>query len=176
MTAEVTAPDSIIVALNNIVSPRKNSKAIIFGAITSIVGVAIFTVSRMISVDYPILYMLLATVGILVIITGVIRMVAAKRQYRIKSNGQPVELVSFYYDAAEFNQIKQRFEKADFKGISAMRHGDNGGVRLDFCTSRDTTFVAMQLYHYVPYTFEPASDVCVIEGMQAQDICKMLMK
>lgn len=176
MTAEITTPDSIIAAINNLVAPKLNSKAIALGSVTAVVGIAIFTASRIMSVDYPIIYMLLATVGILAIIAGLIRIFAAKRQYKIISNGQPIELVSYYYDAGEFNKVKSHFDKSDFKGLAAIRHGDNGGVRLDCCTSRDNSFVAMQIYRYVPYAFEPASEVNILEGTEAQDICQLLKK
>ena len=49
-------------------------------------------------------------------------------------------------------------EKNHFPESSRMSYKEGGNGRLDYLASKDGCFVAIQLFQFVPYTYEAVSD------------------
>lgn len=58
-------------------------------------------------------------------------------------------------------------EERAFDGQKEIRVKNDGGLRIDYMTSQDGRFVAVQLFQYVPYAYEPVSDIFYYTGDDA---------
>ena len=65
---------------------------------------------------------------------------------------------SLFVDSAELQRINQLVKKEDFTKLSSISCKDGGNGRIDYLVSKDGRFVAIQLFQFVPYTFEPISE------------------
>ena len=61
-------------------------------------------------------------------------------------------------DTAELQELLRRLKKNDFSSSSRLAFKEGGNGRMDYMISNDGRFVGVQLYQFVPYTYEPISD------------------
>ena len=61
-------------------------------------------------------------------------------------------------DTVELQNLQQMIKKNDFPVSSRISFKEGGNGRLDYMASKDGRFVAIQLFQFVPYTYEPVSD------------------
>ena len=61
-------------------------------------------------------------------------------------------------DTTELQHIQQMVKKNDFSSSTRLVFKEGGNGRLDYLVSKDNRFVALQLFQFVPYTYESVSD------------------
>ena len=93
--------------------------------------------------------------------------------------GATVKVNKYNYNPEAVAHL-QRIIESDSKGLAAavkacrVTHLEIGNIELDACVSTDKQFVALQLLHFIDYTYQPISQVAFYEGEQAQLVASIL--
>ena len=105
------------------------------------------------------LYMTLLSVGIVLVLFAIYRFFTKSHETVYKPTGSIVRSDTVYMATAELQKFQRMMEKNDFSSSSRLAYKDGGNGRLDYLASKDGRFVAVQLFQFVPYTYEAVTGV-----------------
>ena len=80
----------------------------------------------------------------------------------VKTNS-PIIRRQLYFDTADFYNLKNAIDNADYNSIEKFKRVDEGNVQLYVVHSKDKKFAAMQLLKYEPFDFVPQTEVKTVE-------------
>ena len=104
------------------------------------------------------LSMALLTIGIILLLFALYRFFTKSHETVYKPTGSVVRTGSLYMDTVELQNLQQMIKKNAFPVSSRISFKEGGNGRLDYMASKDGRFVAIQLFQFVPYTYESVSD------------------
>ena len=131
---------------------------ILWSSLIALAGVVSIVLSVLMDNSASTLCMVLLTVGIIFLLFAIYRFFTKSRETVYQPTGSMIRSGSLYMDSAELQRVRQMVEKNDFSGLSSIICKDGGNGRLDYLQSKDGRFVAVQLFQFVPYTYEPISE------------------
>ena len=134
-------------------------KQILVSSLIALVGVVGVVLSCVVDESDSTLCMALLTVGILLMLFALYRFFTKRYETVYKATGSEVRSGTLYMDAVELQNLQRMMEKNDFSLSSRLVFKEGGNGRLDYLVSKDGKFVAAQLLHFVPYSYEVVSDV-----------------
>lgn len=95
-----------------------------------------------------------------------------------KPTNSVIETRTFEYSPSDGERLRNLLEKPYEKLVDAM--GDfrpkatvNGNYMAEVCCSRDSTFLAVQLFQFTRMSYEPVTDVILFEGPEASSVLKL---
>ena len=101
--------------------------------------------------------------GIAIVAVAIFLMIAKiNSEVYIKTNS-PIIKRQLYFDSADFYNIKNAIDNADYNSIDKFKRVDEGNVQLYVVHSKDKKFAAMQLLKYEPFDFVPQTEVKTVE-------------
>ncbi|MBR5194007.1 MAG: hypothetical protein IKW37_06355 [Bacteroidaceae bacterium] len=134
-------------------------KQVIISSLITICGVGSILFSLALGESNSTFSMLFLTVGIILILVSLYRFFTKIYTTVYKPTGSEVRSDSLYMDTIELQSLQKMMEKNDFAHSSRLVFKEGGNGRLDYLVSKDGKFVAAQLLHFVPYSYEAVSDV-----------------
>ena len=120
--------------------------------------VAIVLMSVMDDTTDSTLNMVLLTIGIILLLYSLYRFLTRSQELIYKPTGSEVRSGSLYMDSTELQHLQQMVKKNDFASSSRLVFKEGGNGRIDYLASKDNRFVGIQLFQFVPYTYESVSD------------------
>ena len=136
-----------------------SAKQIIISSLIAICGVGSILLSLTLGESNSTFSMLFLTIGIILILFSLYRFFTKIHTTVYKPTGSEVRSDSLYMDTVELQSLQKMMEKNDFSLSSRLVFKEGGNGRLDYLVSKDGKFVAAQLLHFVPYSYEVVSDV-----------------
>lgn len=121
-------------------------------------GVLFFTLSSVMDKNDTTLNMVFLILGIALLIFAIYRFFCKSSETVYRPTESVVRLGTLFVDSTELQRINQMVKKGDFTKLSSISCKDGGNGRIDYLMSKDGRFVAIQLFQFVPYTFEPISE------------------
>lgn len=101
--------------------------------------------------------------GIAIVAVAIFLMIAKiNSEVYIKTNS-PIIKRQLYFDTADFYNLKNAIDNADYNSIEKFKRVDEGNVQLYVVHSKDKKFAAMQLLKYEPFDFVPQTEVKTVE-------------
>ena len=134
-------------------------KQVIISSLIAICGAGSIFLAMMFGDSNSTLCMLFLTIGIILILLSLYRFFTKIHTTIYKPTGSEVRSDSLYMDTIELQSLQKMMEKNDFSLSSRLAFKEGGNGRLDYLVSKDGKFVAAQLLHFVPYSYEAISDV-----------------
>ena len=131
---------------------------ILLSSLIALGGVAALVFSSVWGKSNDTLSMISLTVGIILLVVAFYRFFWQSYETVYRPTGSVISSGSLYMDSVELQHIRQMVEKSDFSGLSSITWKEGGNGRLDYLQSKDGRFVAVQLFQFVPYAYEPVSE------------------
>ena len=128
-------------------------------SLLAVAGVVSIVISFMLEESKSTLSMALLSLGIMVVIFALYRLFSNSHEMVYKPTGSVIRSGSLYMDTLELQNFKQLVNKNDFSGTSRLSFKEGGHGRLDYMASKDGKFVAVQLFQFIPYTYEAVTGV-----------------
>ena len=101
--------------------------------------------------------------GIAMVAVSIFLMIAKiNAEVYVKTNS-PIIRRQLYFDTADFYNLKNAIDNADYNSIEKFTRVDEGNVQLYVLHSKDRKFAAMQLLKYEPFDFVPQTEVKTLE-------------
>lgn len=107
---------------------------------------------------------------------GVFRLFWKTKQTIYLPTGSEVKERSVFFDLKDMEQLTQMVNTGDFSVGSNIRRAVSGNVRMDLILSADRQFAAVQLFRFVPYTYQPVTSVRYFTGGDAAAVAAFVAK
>lgn len=176
MNQKNIADSCLLSASSSCISKHISIFQIIIASLIALAGVVAIVVSLDIDDSSSILNMALLTVGTICILIALYRFFWKCKENIYIPTGSVVIGDSYYFDICEMNRLIDILEKGNFENRVGIMMKMSGNLRLDCMKSKDCSFVAVQLFHFVPYTYEPSSRVYSFTGKQALELITCLTR
>lgn len=105
------------------------------------------------------MHMALLTIGTILVLCGIYRLFFRCKEIIYMATGSSITEGSCYFDISDLQKMSSLLEKKDFNGKAEILMKMRGNARMDYMISKDRKFAAVQLYHFIPYTYEAASRI-----------------
>lgn len=86
-------------------------------------------------------------------------------------SGSPVKPYSLFFKAEELERLKVAIEQGNSDVFVRMAGDPGSGLRMDALLAQNDKFAACQLFRYVPYHYEEASEVYPIQDAKCHAFC-----
>lgn len=153
---------------------RTSVSSLIISAILCIVGAGAFIVSLKMGDSSSTLSMFLLTGGTLLFLLAVFRMFWRSKQWVYIPTGSVAKEGSCFFDVCDLQALSDTLEKKSFDVQHEVKVKSNGNIRMDYMISQDKKFAAVQLFRFIPYTYEAASTVFYYTGNDANSFVHCL--
>ncbi len=101
--------------------------------------------------------------GIAIVAFAIFLLIAKlNNEVYVKTNS-PIIKRQLYFDTADFYNLKNAIDSADYNSIEKFKRVDEGNVQLYVIHSKDKKFAALQLLKYEPFDFVPQTEVKTLE-------------
>ena len=157
MNNAVSADVTLFSRVHPDIVKRISVSSVIVSALLAIGGIGAFVTSLRMGDATSTMSMVFMTVGTILIPTG-----------SVTKEG------SCFFDVCDLHVLTARLDKKTFGKDSDVQVKSNGNVRMDYLISHDKRFAAVQLFRFIPYTYEAASSVYYLTGQDALDFTRCL--
>ena len=137
---------------------KTNVRQVFLAFIVALCGFVLISLSVLLEDSNDTISMVSLTLGIIMALVAIYHFFAKRHEMIYRPTSSVVRSGSLYMDSAELQHLQQMIKKNDFTSSSRLVFKEGGNGRLDYLVSKDNRFVALQLFQFVPYTYESISD------------------
>lgn len=146
---------------------RTSVSSVIVSAVLCMIGAGAFVTSLKMSDSSSIMGMLFMTGGTILFLLAVFRLFWRSKEWVYTPTGSVTKEGSCFFDVCDLQALNEALETKSFGSKNDVKVKTSGNVRMDYLVSQDKKFVAVQLFRFVPYTYEAASSVFYYTGNDA---------
>ena len=146
----------------------------LLSSIMGMVGASAILLSSKLKATNDTLSMVLLTAGVILMLVAIYRAFWLSYETVYRSTGSVIRQGSLHMDSTELQHLQQMIKKNDFTTSSRLVFKEGGNGRLDYLVSKDGKFVAVQLFQFVPYTYEAVSEKCYYTDDAAVAIARFI--
>ena len=161
------AEATLLSAVHPHLSKHTNVFSILISVLVALAGIAAIVWALDLDKSSSTLSMTLLTLGTILLLVALYRMFWRSRETVYLPTGSCITEGSYYLDTCDLNGLSSMLEQGDFNASKGIAFKVSGNARMDYMLSKDHQFVAVQLFRFVPYTYEPASQVYYYTGNEA---------
>jgi len=114
----------------------------------------------------------LITVGSVLLLIALYRMFCHNSDMVYIPTGSVVSEITYYLDESDLPFLNEILEEKSFGQSVDLNFMFSGSARMDCLISKDCKFVAVQLLHFVPYTYEAVTPIFYYTGEDATDFAR----
>lgn len=155
---------------------RINPAKLLLALLLVVAGVCLFFSFKFVADESSAVSMALMVGGIAVFLWGLFLFFWKSKEIVYLPTGSVVCEDSFFFDNGQIDALRNVLEQRVPIDDTALATASSGNVRLDCICSKDGTFVAMQLYQYVPYAYTPVTDICYFKGAEAEGYSRFIAR
>lgn len=167
MNQTVSAAETVFSAAHPDIKKSTSISSLILSVLLLAAGAALLFFSSKVDDSSSSSGPMLLVGGVALLATGGIRLLVGKKNLIYTPTGSIVKKGSCFFDTGSLSLFREMLEEKAFDGQKEIRVKNDGGLRIDYMTSQDGRFVAVQLFQYVPYAYEPVSDIFYYTGDDA---------
>ena len=155
-TAQVE--DTLFSAAHPQLYKKISANQILVSSLITLAGIVAIVLMVVMKESDSELSMALLAAGIILLLWGIYRFFKKSYDTVYKPTGSTIRTNTLYMETVELQELQRRLKKNDFTSSSRFAFKEGGNGRMDYMISKDGKFVGVQLYLFVPYTYEPVSD------------------
>ncbi len=118
--------------------------------------------------------MAIMTIGAFLLLWGVFRLFWKSSSRVYQPTGSMINEKSLFFEASYEDSLREMIEHSSFDKSKASHCVSGGNLRLDFLFSCDKRFVALQLFHYVPYNYVSVTPIYYFTDAEAASVITFL--
>lgn len=167
MNNTTSAEATLFSAVHPDIVKRTSVSSIVISTVLCVAGAGAFAASLKMGDSSSTMSMVLMSVGTILILWAVFRFFWGSKEWVYAPTGSVTKEGSCFFDVCDLQTLTHALEKKDFEAKNNVPVKTNGNVRMDYMISQDKNFAAVQLFRFIPYTYEPASSVLYFTGEDA---------
>lgn len=149
------------------ISKHTSFLSVLVSLFIALLGIMSIIVSVSVDDTATVLCMTLLTLGTVMILVALYSIFWRSVEVIYIPTGSKVSEGSCFMDSSDLSELTKLIENKNFSLSSKIKFKQSGNGRMDYLISKDCQFAAVQLFHFVPYTYEPASQICYYTGDDA---------
>ena len=146
---------------------RTSLSGVIFSGLILLVGVLAF-VSTFEMED--------RSIGSGMFLIGIFRLFWKSKEVVYLPTGSVAKEQSIFFDLKYMDQLKEMVKSGMFPVDTMLKSESSGNIRMDVILSEDKKFAAVQLFQFVPYTYNPITSVQYFTNGEASAVAAFLSK
>lgn len=167
MSNTVSAEATLFSATHPDMVQRTSVSSIIISAVLCVVGAGAFAASLKMGDSSSTLSMVFMAGGTILFLWAIFRFFWRSKEWVYAPTGSVTKEGACFFDVCDLQNLTHALEQKGFEAPNEVKVKASGNVRMDYMISRDREFVAVQLFRFVPYTYQPASAVFYFTGKDA---------
>lgn len=174
MNASQTIESTIFVSSHPDVVKRACVPALILSLVMIVAGLLIFFSAFQLEDKASTLSMFLMVLGTAALLLGVFRLFWKSKEMVYAPTGSVTKEASAFFDSKYIDKLTSALESGAFPLENSLESTPSGNLRVDLLLSQDSKFAAVQLFQFVPYTYNPVTEVYYFTGDKASALAAYL--
>lgn len=174
MNTVISADEIMFSTVHPDIEKRTSVSSVLISAIFCVIGAGAFIASLRIGDSSSTMSMALMTGGTILFLLAVFRLFWKSKEWVYVPTSSIAKEHSCFFDECDLQALTAALESKNFAGQKDVKAKACGNVRMDYMLSQDKRFVAVQLFRFVPYTYEPASSVFYYTDAEANAFARCL--
>lgn len=141
------------------ISKRTNIVSVLLSLGIALLGCVCIVISLGLDDSSVTISMVLLTVGTVLLLYALYRVFWRSAEIVYTPTRSVIRERTFYVNSADLEALQRILENKDLKLFSRISFKQSGNGRIDCMFSKDGEFMAVQLFHFVPYAYEPFSAI-----------------
>ena len=158
------------------IAKRTSVSGLIFSGIMLLIGVLAFISTFEIEDRSSTLSMGWMVLGTGLFLIGIFRLFWKSKEVVYLPTGSIAKEQSVFFDLKYMDQLKEIVKLGTFSADTNLKGGTSGNLRMDIILSEDKKFAAVQLFQFVPYTYNPITSVQYFTNGEASAVADFLSK
>ena len=152
------------------IAKRTSVSGLIFSGFMLLIGVLAFISTFEMEDRSSTLSMGLMVLGSGLFLIGIFRLFWKSKEVVYLPTGSIAKEQSIFFDLKYMDQLKEIVKSGTFSADTNLKGGTSGNLRMDIILSEDKKFAAVQLFQFVPYTYNPITSVQYLPKKQNHSI------
>lgn len=110
----------------------------------------------------------LFTISAFLFLGGIVKLFVSRTCWLFKPTNSKLQETTLYFDVHECDALQACIEMKRFEDLKQMKRKKDSGVKVEAMISSDQKFAAVQVYEYIPYTYEAVTPVVCYYGEDAK--------
>lgn len=158
------------------IAKRTSVSGLIFSGLMLLIGVLAFISTFEMEDRSSTLSMGLMVLGSGLFLIGIFRLFWKSKEVVYLPTGSIAKEQSIFFDLKYMDQLKEIVKSGAFSADTNLKGGTSGNLRMDIILSEDKKFAAVQLFQFVPYTYNPITSVQYFTNGEATAVAGFLSK
>lgn len=158
------------------IAKRTSVSGLIFSCVMLLVGVLAFISTFEMEDRSSTISMGLMVLGTALFLIGVFRLFWKSKEVVYLPTGSRAKEQSFFFDLRNLDKLSEMIKNGSFSADTPVKGEASGNIRMDVILSEDTKFAAVQLFQFVPYTYNPVTSVRYFTNGEATALAAFLKK
>lgn len=174
MNSSIDAEATLLSAAHPQVSKRTCISSILLSSLLALGGGIAISVSLGMNRTSSTLNMIVLTSGAILLLVAMYRLFWRSREMVYAPTGSVISDGTCFLDICDLKRMEDMLEQGNFETTGKLPFKHSGTVRMDYMLSKDHRFAAVQLFKFIPYTYEPVSQVYYYTDVAASQFADCL--
>lgn len=158
------------------IAKRTSISSILFSTVMLVIGVLLFASTFELDDKSSTVSMALMVFGTGLILFGIFRFFWKSKEVVYVPTGSVAKERSIFFDLKHLDQLANLINTGNFSVDSDVKSAASGNIRMDVILTADKKFAAVQLFQFVPYSYQPVTTVQYFTGDRAEAVAAFLSK
>lgn len=171
-----TMDTTIFVSSHPDITKRTSTSGLILTCVMLLFGILAFVSTFQLADRLSTLSMALIVLGAGLFLFGVFRLFWKSKEVVYLPTGSIAKEHTIFFDLKDLNLLAEVVKKGSFSAASEVKGDSSGNIRMDVILTEDANFAAVQLFQFVPYTYNPVTAVCYYTNNEASELAAFLKR
>lgn len=176
MATSQTIDVTIFASSHPDIAKRTSISGILLSSVMLLMGVLAFASTFELEDKSSTVSMALMVLGTGLFLMGIFRFFWKSKEVVYLPTGSVARERSLFFDLKYMDALANMVNSGSFSANTNIKSEASGNIRLDIILTEDKKFAAVQLFQFVPYTYQPITSVQYFTNEQASAIAAFLAK
>ena len=176
MATTQTIDATIFASTHPDIAKRISVSGVLISSVMLLIGILAFASTFELDDKSSTTSMALMVLGTGLFLIGIFRLFWKSKEVVYLPTKSVAKEHSVFFDLKHMDALKNLVNSGSFSADSKIKSEASGNIRMDVILSADKKFAAVQLFQFVPYTYQPITSVQYFTNEKASAIVAFLSK
>ena len=158
------------------IAKRTSVSGVLISSVMLLVGILAFVSTFELDDKSSTVSMALMVLGTGLFLMGIFRLFWKSKEVIYLPTKSVAKEHSIFFDLKHMDALRNLVNSGSFSAGSHIKSEASGNIRMDVILSADKKFAAVQLFQFIPYTYQPITSVQYFTDEQASAVIAFLTK
>ena len=158
------------------IAKRTSISGLLISCVMLLIGILSFASTFELEDKSSTVSMALMVFGTGLFLLGICRLFWKSKEVVYVPTGSIAKERSIFFDLKHMDKLTDLVNSGSFSADSKIKSEASGNIRMDVILSADKKFAAVQLFQFIPYTYQPITSVQYFTDEQASAVIAFLAK